>query len=63
MPGFIGRNRKLTAKLPNRSISTSAIAIYMPQSVKVGYTQNYDSDTETADNSEYNHLNQPKYNW
>ena len=43
-----GRNRKLTAKLPNRSISTSAIAIYMPQSVKVGYTQNYDSDTETG---------------
>ena len=42
------RNRKLTAKLPNRSITTSAIAIYMPQSVKVGYTQNYDSDTETG---------------
>ena len=42
------RNRKLTAKLPNRSITTSAVAIYMPQSVKVGYTQNYDSDTETG---------------
>ena len=45
-PGI--RNRKLTAKLPNRSITTSAIAIYMPQSVKVGYTQNYDADTETG---------------
>ena len=43
-----GRSRKLTAKLPNRSITTSAVAIYMPQSVKVGYTQNYDSDTETG---------------
>ena len=42
------RSRKLTAKLPNRSITTSAVAIYMPQSVKVGYTQNYDSDTETG---------------
>jgi len=40
--------KKLTAKLPNKSISTSAIAIYMPQSVKVGYTQNYDNDTETG---------------
>ena len=43
-----GRSRKLTAKLPNRSISTSAIAIYMPQSVKVGYTQQYDDNTETG---------------
>ena len=40
--------KKLTAKLPNKSISTSAIAIYMPQSVKVGYTQQYDNDTETG---------------
>tara|TARA_B110000858_G_scaffold136677_1_gene155300 strand:- start:154 stop:1215 length:1062 start_codon:yes stop_codon:yes gene_type:complete len=42
------RNRKLTSKLPDRSIVTSAVALYMPQSVKVGYSQNYDSDTETG---------------
>ena len=42
------RSRKLTSKLPDRSIVTSAVALYMPQSVKVGYTQNYDSDTETG---------------
>jgi hypothetical protein len=27
---------------------TTAIALYMPQAVKVGYSQNYDSDTETG---------------
>ena len=43
-----GQKKKLTAKLPNRSITTSGIAIYMPQSVKVGYTQSYDADTETG---------------
>ena len=42
------RSRKLTSKLPDRSIVTSAVALYMPQSVKVGYSQNYDSDTETG---------------
>ena len=40
--------RKITSKLPDRSTMTTAIALYMPQSVKVGYTQNYDSDTETG---------------
>jgi len=43
-----GQKKKLTAKLPNRSITTSGIAIYMPQSVKVGYTQSYDADTEAG---------------
>jgi len=42
------RTEKLSAKLPTRSTMTTAIALYMPQSVKVGYTQNYDSDTETG---------------
>jgi len=40
--------KKITSKLPDRSTITTAIALYMPQSVKVGYTQNYDSDTETG---------------
>jgi len=38
----------ISSKLPNRSITTSGIALYMPQSVKTSYTQNYDSDTETG---------------
>jgi hypothetical protein len=42
------RDKVITSKLPSRSIVTSAIALYMPQSVKVGYSQNYDSDTETG---------------
>ena len=42
------RSKKITAKLPDKSTITTAIALYMPQSVKVGYTQNYDSDTETG---------------
>ena len=37
--------KKVISKLPNRSITTSAIAIYMPNSIKASYTQNYDSDT------------------
>lgn len=44
----IGQNKKITAKTPSHSISTSAIALYMPPSVKVNYTQQYDSDTETG---------------
>ena len=40
--------QKITAKVPGHSITTSGIALYMPQSVKVGYTQNYDADTETG---------------
>mgnify|MGYP001365792288 CR=1 FL=1 len=42
------RDSKITSKLPDKSTITTAIALYMPQSVKVGYTQNYDSDTETG---------------
>ena len=44
----ITTTRKITSKIPDRSTVTTAIALYMPQSVKVGYTQNYDSDTETG---------------
>jgi len=40
--------QKISAKVPGRSITTSGIALYMPNSVKVGYTQNYDADTETG---------------
>ena len=44
-----GANRKpdskVIAKLPNRSITTSAIAIYMPNSIKATYKQNFDPDT------------------
>ena len=43
-----GQPIKISSKLPNRSITTSGIALYMPQSVKTSYTQNYDSDTETG---------------
>ena len=40
--------QKITAKVPGHSITTSGIALYMPNSVKVSYTQNYDADTETG---------------
>jgi len=39
---------KITAKTPSHSISTSGIALYMPQSVKTSYNQSYDADTETG---------------
>jgi len=39
---------KLTAKVPGHSITTSGIALYMPNSVKVSYNQNYDTDTEAG---------------
>ena len=35
---------KVISKLPNRSITTSAIALYMPNSIKAGYKQNYDPE-------------------
>ena len=38
----------ITGKIPKGSIKTSAISIYMPPSVKVGYSQSYDNDTETG---------------
>ena len=40
--------QKISAKTPSHSISTSGIALYMPPSVKVGYNQSYDADTETG---------------
>jgi hypothetical protein len=44
----LGNSKKITAKTPSHSITTSGIAIYMPQAVKVSYTQSYDADTETG---------------
>ena len=41
-------DKKITAKLPNKSITTSGIAIYMPPGIKVSYNQSYDADTETG---------------
>ena len=35
---------KVTSKLGNKSITTGAIALYMPNSIKASYTQNYDND-------------------
>ena len=39
---------RITSKVPDGSISNSAIAIYMPPNVKVSYQQNYDTDTESG---------------
>ena len=39
---------KVTSKIPVGSISNSAIALYMPPNIKVGYNQSYDNDTETG---------------
>ena len=36
---------KITSKLSNKSITTSAIAIYMPASIKASYNQSYEGDT------------------
>ena len=47
-PAGMGGRTKITSKIPVGSISNSAIAIYMPPNVKVGYSQSYDSDTETG---------------
>jgi len=38
----------ISSKLPNRSITTSGIALYMPQSVKTSYSQSYDNDEATG---------------
>ena len=42
-----GRQKKKTvnSKLSDKSITTSAIAIYMPPSIKVSYVQNYDPES------------------
>ena len=47
--GMLGNARrkpfvKVISKLPNRSITTSAIALYMPNSIKAGYKQNFDPE-------------------
>jgi len=47
-PAGQSAQEKITSKIPVGSISNSAIAIYMPPNVKVGYNQSYDSDTETG---------------
>ena len=39
---------QITGKIPKGKIDTSAIAIYMPPGIKVGYNQSYDNDTETG---------------
>tara|TARA_Y100001935_G_scaffold253931_1_gene261519 strand:+ start:24 stop:1073 length:1050 start_codon:yes stop_codon:yes gene_type:complete len=41
--GNSGRENAIVSKLPDKSIMSSAIAIYMPPSIKVSYTQNYDA--------------------
>ena len=46
--GTIRTTPKLTAKVPGHSITTSGIALYMPNSVKVSYNQSYDTDTEAG---------------
>ena len=40
------RQTKITSKTPVKSLSTSAIALYMPAGVKTSYSQSYDADTE-----------------
>jgi len=39
-----GPSGKITSKTPTHSITTSGIAMYMPQNIKVSYTQNYEQD-------------------
>jgi len=43
-----GDTINISSKLPNRSITTSGIALYMPQSIKASYSQSYDSDEATG---------------
>ena len=45
---YQGPKEKITGKIPKGSISTAAIALYMPPVIKVGYSQSYDNDTETG---------------
>ena len=39
------KKKRVNSKLSDKSITTAAIAIYMPPSIKVSYAQNYDTDT------------------
>ena len=46
--GTVRTTPKITAKVPGHSITTSGIALYMPNSVKVSYNQTYDTEQETG---------------
>ena len=39
------KKQKVTSKLSDKSITTAAIAIYMPNSIKASYQQSYEEDT------------------
>ena len=39
------KKQKVTSKLSDKSITTAAIAIYMPNSIKASYQQSYEGDT------------------
>ena len=39
------KRQKVTSKLSDKSITTAAIAIYMPNSIKASYQQTYEGDT------------------
>ena len=39
------QRKKITSKVANKSITTAAIALYMPNTIKASYSQNYDGDT------------------
>ena len=39
------KRQKVDSKLANKSITTAGIALYMPNSIKASYTQNYEEDT------------------
>ena len=39
------KRQKVTSKLSDKSITTAAIAIYMPNSIKASYQQSYEGDT------------------
>ena len=43
--GQYTQRKKITAKTPSHSITTSGIAIYMPPGIKVNYSQSYEQDT------------------
>ena len=47
-PAGQSSTKKITSKIPDRSTVTTAIALYMPQSVKVSYSQTYDKEQETG---------------
>ena len=46
--GSFKKSQKITAKTPSHSITTSGIALYMPNNVKVNYNQTYDTEQETG---------------